>query len=92
MDLINAVKREYNPDYIFKRKIRKDPLRKVGRTMNSYIDFVKNHDERNVLQSDTVHRKRTGKKCILTIHHPASKFQIGILLDSCTTLEVKKPS
>lgn len=90
LDLINAVKREYNPDYLFKRKVGNDPLRKVGRTMNSYIDFMKTHDGRNVLQFDTVHGKRTDKKCILTIHHPISKFQIGILLDSCTALEVKK--
>ena len=89
LDLINAAKREYNPDYLKKRKIGNNPLRKVGRTMNSYIDFMKTHDEKNVLQFDTVHGKRADKKCILTIHHPTSRLQIGMLLDSCTPIAVK---
>lgn len=57
--------------------------------MTSYVDFMKTHDEKNVLQFDTVHGKRSDKKCVLTIHHPFSKFQIGILLDACSSTMVK---
>lgn len=89
IDLINAVTRQYNPDYARKSKIGTDPLKKVGRTMTSYVDFMKTHDEKNVLQFDTVHGKRSDKKCVLTIHHPFSKFQIGILLDACSSTMVK---
>lgn len=90
MDLRNAVKREYNPDYASKRKISKDPLRKVGRTMSSYCSFMNNHDERDVRQFDTVHGKKKDKQCVLTIHSPSHQFQIGILLSSCTAMEVQK--
>lgn len=46
---------------------------------------MKSHKLEEILQLDTVHGKRTDQKCILTIHHPYSKFQIGILLDKLDT-------
>lgn len=88
IDLRNAIKREYSSDYNYKR-ISKDPLLKVGRTWNSYLAYISTHDKKDVLQFDTVHGKKTDKKCVLTIHHPYSKFQIGILLESFTAIEVK---
>lgn len=87
VDLINAQKREYSPAYKYKR-VSKDPLLKVGRTYSSYVKYMETHDYKDVLQFDTVHGKKTDKKCILTIHHPYSKFQIGILLDNFTPDEV----
>lgn len=87
VDLINAQKREYSPAYKYKR-ISKDPLLKVNRTYSNYLEYMKDHDYKDVLQFDTVHGKRSDKKCILTIHHPYTKFQIGILLDNFTADEV----
>lgn len=89
IDLINAVKREYSSDYAIKRKVSKDPLRKVGRTMSSYQSFMMSHDESDVRQFDTVHGKKKDKQCVLTIHSPLHKFQFGLLLSSCTTSEVQ---
>lgn len=89
VDLINAVKREYSPFYRYKRTSR-NPLLKVGRTYSSFIEYMDTHDEKDVLQFDTVHGKKCDKKCVLTIHHPYSKFQIGLLLDNFTSEEVLK--
>ena len=89
IDLINAVKREYSPLYLYKRTSR-DPLLKVGRTFSSYIEYMNSHDKKDVLQFDTVHGKKSDKKSVLTIHHPYSKFQIGLLLENFTSDEVIK--
>ena len=87
IDLRNAVKREYSPKYNYQR-ISKNPLLKVGRTCSSYVEYMNTHDIRDVLQFDTVHGNKSDKKCILTIHHPYSKFQIGLLLESSSASEV----
>ena len=87
IDLRNAVKREYSPAYKYKR-ISKDPLLKVGRTWTSFLEYMSNHDKKEVTQFDTVHGKKGDKKCVLTIHHPYAKFQIGILLENFTATEV----
>lgn len=89
VDLINAVKREYSPFYRYKR-VSRDPLLKVGRTFSCYQNYMESHDQKDVLQFDTVHGKRSDKKCVLTVHHPYSKFQIGILLENLTATEVLK--
>ena len=87
IDLRNAVKREYSPKYNYQR-ISKNPLLKVGRTWSSYVEYMNTHNMRDVLQFDTVHGNKFDKKCILTIHHPYSKFQIGLLLESSSASEV----
>ena len=87
IDLRNAVKREYSPSYIYKRP-SKDPLLKVGRTWTSFLKYMETEDKQDVIQFDTVHGKKSDKKCILTIHHPVTKFQIGLLLNSLSSDEV----
>lgn len=87
IDLINAVKREYSPIYKYKRTYG-NSLQKVNRTYNDYLKFMESHDKKEVLQFDTLHGKKGDKKCILTIHHPHSKFQIGIILESFTSQAV----
>jgi len=89
IDLRNAVKREYSPAYNYKR-VSKNPLLKVGRTWNSYLQYMSSKDKNDVIQFDTVHGKNTDIKSILTIHHPESKFQIGLLLENFTSDEVMK--
>lgn len=89
IDLRNAVKREYKDTYKYKR-VSNNPLLKVGRTWTSLMEYLTTHNKDDIIQFDTVHGKKSDKKCILTIHHPASKFQIGRLLDNFTANEVMK--
>ena len=62
IDLRNAVKREYSPSYIYKRP-SKDPLLKVGRTWTSFLKYMETEDKQDVIQFDTVHGKKSDKKC-----------------------------
>lgn len=61
---------------------------KVSTAWSSYVEYMNTHDIRDVLQFDTVHGNKSDKKCILSIHYPYSKFQIGLLLESLSTSEV----
>ena len=87
IDLRNAVKRIYSPTYEYKR-VSKNPLLKVGRTYSSFLEYMKTHNNEEVTQFDTVHGKKSDKKSILTIHHPVTKFQFGLLLENFTATEV----
>ena len=87
VDLINAQKRDFRPEYNYKR-ISNNPLIKVNRTYESYLEFKEEYGITDRFELDTIHGKRADKKCILTIHYPRYKFQIGLLLNSCSPDEV----
>lgn len=88
-DLRNAVTRPYKLEYDYQNKrVSKNPLIKVGRTYTSFLDYIKSHDPNEITQFDTVHGLKGDKGCLLTIHHPRTKFQFGIKLNSCSSSEV----
>lgn len=89
IDLRNAVAREYSDSYKY-RRIGKNPLLKVDRTWACFQEYMTSRDQGDVTQLDTVHGRKKDRKCILTIHHPSTKFQIGRLLESCSADEVNR--
>jgi len=88
-DLRNAVTRVYDDKYDSKdKRVSKDPLIKVNRTYSCFVEYMKVHDLNELTQFDTVHGLIGDKTCLLTIHHPKSKFQFAIKLNACTSSEV----
>lgn len=86
-DLINAQTRPYKKEYNYPN-LSKNPLIKVGRTYESYLNYIEMYGDKDRFEFDTVHGKKTDKKCILTIHYPRYKFQFGFLLNYCGSTEV----
>lgn len=85
IDLPRAVR--YRPRK--KKSIPKkaDKQCRKGRTYSDYESYLSEHPDSLICQMDTVEGVKGGK-CILTLHFPHMKFQIGFLRDSNTARSV----
>lgn len=77
-DLPRYVRYVHKYDYTNKKVINVE--RMLCRTYTDFLNYVKEHENVIVWEYDSVEGKINDKKAILTITHPKTRFQFGILI------------
>ena len=66
-------------------KIRIDNSIRKGRTLDNMKEYLKIHQNANIVEMDTVIGKQEDKKCILTLYFRNSKLMLMFLIDKYKT-------
>jgi len=86
IDLRLKVKRKYKKKYY--RTDSKKPEHLLNRTYEDFLDYIGKNPDLIPVEIDTVHGKRTDKKCLLTLTFRKIRFQMVFVLKECTSAQV----
>lgn len=86
IDLRLKVRRKFKKK--FQRVDSKKPEILFNRTYDDFLDYIAKNPDLIPVEIDTVHGKRSDKKCLLTLTFRKIRFQMVFVLKSCSSSEV----